>query len=85
MNYTVQWPRPSMGKRNDLNLLAEPEARSLPRWEELTPEEREIAELQAYADECERQAALADFEGIPEEFWDDSDRDEGEVDAMDIS
>ncbi|PBK83134.1 hypothetical protein ARMGADRAFT_1170669 [Armillaria gallica] len=65
--------------------LHEPEAQSLPRWEELTPEEREIAELQAYADECSRQAALADFEGIPEEFWDDSDLDEGEVDAMDIS
>ena len=57
----------------------------MPRWEELTPEEREIAELQAYADECERQAALADFEDVPEAFWDDLDLDEGGVDAMDIS
>ncbi|PBL03964.1 hypothetical protein ARMGADRAFT_1004627 [Armillaria gallica] len=33
--------------------LHESESQSLPRLEELTPEEREIAELQAYADECE--------------------------------
>ncbi|PBL03952.1 hypothetical protein ARMGADRAFT_1157958 [Armillaria gallica] len=65
--------------------LHESESQSSPRREELTPEEREIAELQAYADECERQAALADFEDIPEAFWDDSDLDEGEVDAMDVS
>ncbi|KAK0185942.1 hypothetical protein F5146DRAFT_1143510 [Armillaria mellea] len=38
---------------------------SSPEWEELTPEEREMAELQAYADEWGRQAALADFEDIP--------------------
>ncbi|KIK70050.1 hypothetical protein GYMLUDRAFT_67307 [Collybiopsis luxurians FD-317 M1] len=31
----------------------------------LTPEELEQAELEAYAKECERQAALADFEDIP--------------------
>ncbi|KAK0193532.1 hypothetical protein F5146DRAFT_1031120 [Armillaria mellea] len=61
------------------------ESESSPRREELTPEEREIAELQAYANECERQAALADLEDIPEAFWDDSDLDEGEVDAMDVS
>ncbi|SJL04834.1 uncharacterized protein ARMOST_08205 [Armillaria ostoyae] len=65
--------------------LQEPEAQSLPRWDELTPEEREIAELQAYADECVRQTALTDFEDVPEEFWDDSDLNEGEVDAMVIS
>ncbi|KAK0458566.1 uncharacterized protein EV420DRAFT_1543166 [Desarmillaria tabescens] len=53
--------------------------------EGLTPEEREIAELQAYADECELQAALADFEDIPEEFWNDSDLEEAEVEAMDVS
>ncbi|SJL04843.1 uncharacterized protein ARMOST_08214 [Armillaria ostoyae] len=64
--------------------LHEPEAQS-PSWEELTPEEREVAELQAYADECKRQAALAGFEDIPEAFWGDSDFDEGGVDAMDIS
>ncbi|KAK0441434.1 hypothetical protein EV421DRAFT_1736882 [Armillaria borealis] len=58
---------------------------ALLRQEELTPEEREIAELQAYADECEQQATMADFEDVPEEFWDDSDLDEGEVDAMVIS
>ncbi len=74
-----------MGTRNDLNLFAESESQSSPRWEELTPEEREIAELQAYADECERQATLADFEDIPEAFWDNSDLDEGDVDAMDVS
>ncbi len=56
----------------------------MPR-QELTAEEREMAEPQDYADECERQAALAHFEGIPEEFWDDSDLNEGEVDAMVIS
>lgn len=32
---------------------------------EMTPEELEQAELEAYAEECERQAALADFENIP--------------------
>lgn len=32
---------------------------------EITPEELEHAELEAYAEECERQAALADFEDIP--------------------
>ncbi|KAK0480342.1 hypothetical protein IW261DRAFT_1477445 [Armillaria novae-zelandiae] len=65
--------------------LHESESQSSPAREELTPEEREIAELQAYADECERQAALADFEDIPETFWDDSDIDEGEGDEMDVS
>ncbi|KAK0210212.1 hypothetical protein DFS33DRAFT_269231 [Desarmillaria ectypa] len=65
--------------------LQEAEPQSSPRREELTPEEREIAELQAYADECERQAALADFEDIPEEFWNDSDIDEAKVDSMDVS
>ncbi|PBK83132.1 hypothetical protein ARMGADRAFT_1170667 [Armillaria gallica] len=65
--------------------LHESESQALPRQEELTPEECEIMELQAYADECERQAALADFEDIPEAFWYDSDLDEGEIDAMDIS
>ncbi|KAG7453060.1 uncharacterized protein BT62DRAFT_925600 [Guyanagaster necrorhizus] len=65
--------------------LHESELQSSPRREETTPEEREIAELQAYADECERQAALADFEDIPEAFWDDSDLDEAELDTMDIS
>ncbi|KAK0500755.1 hypothetical protein EDD18DRAFT_1279956 [Armillaria luteobubalina] len=69
----------------DLNLFAELESQSSPTWEELTPEEREIAELQAYADECERQAALANFEDIPEAFWNDSDLDEGDADAMDLS
>jgi len=33
--------------------------------EDLTPEELENAELEAYAQECETQAALADFEDIP--------------------
>ncbi|KAK0233867.1 hypothetical protein IW262DRAFT_1452422 [Armillaria fumosa] len=65
--------------------LHDSESQSLHRREELTPDEREIAELQAYADECERQAALADFEDIPEAFWDDLDLDEGEGDAMDLS
>ncbi|KAK0224982.1 hypothetical protein EDD85DRAFT_958713 [Armillaria nabsnona] len=60
-------------------------SQSSPRRGEPTAEEREMAELQAYADEFERQAALADFEDIPEAFWDDSDFDEDEVDAMDIS
>lgn len=31
----------------------------------MSPEELEQAELEAYAEECERQAALADFENIP--------------------
>ncbi|KAI3610439.1 hypothetical protein WG66_006987 [Moniliophthora roreri] len=41
---------------------------------EPTPEDLEDAELEAYAEECERQAALADFEDIPVNQlfeWDD--------------
>ncbi|KAJ3724145.1 hypothetical protein DFJ43DRAFT_640393 [Lentinula guzmanii] len=39
---------------------------------EMTPEELEQAELEAYAEECERRAALADFEDIPfDELFDD--------------
>ncbi|KAF8828089.1 hypothetical protein F5879DRAFT_1015109 [Lentinula edodes] len=41
---------------------------------EMTPEELEQAELEAYAEECERQAAFADFEDIPyEELFNDED------------
>ncbi|KAK0224989.1 hypothetical protein EDD85DRAFT_216961 [Armillaria nabsnona] len=64
--------------------LHESESQVLP-GQELTAEEGEMVEPQAYADECERQAASADFEDIPEAFWHDSDLDEGSVDAMDIS
>ncbi|KAK0441429.1 hypothetical protein EV421DRAFT_1959119 [Armillaria borealis] len=71
---------------DEVGLSLDPDMEDLAAWDmELTPEEREIAELQAYVDECERQAALTDFEDVPEEFWDDSDLDEGEGDAMDIS
>jgi len=39
---------------------------------EMTPEELEQAELEAYAEECERQAAFADFEDIPvDELFED--------------
>ncbi|KAG7086794.1 hypothetical protein E1B28_002722 [Marasmius oreades] len=45
---------------------------------QLTPEDLEDAELEAYAEECERQAALAEFENIPVEDlfgWDEDDFD----------
>ncbi|KAJ3729543.1 hypothetical protein C8R42DRAFT_706524 [Lentinula raphanica] len=39
---------------------------------EMTPEELEQAELEAYAEECERQVALAEFEDIPlDELFDE--------------
>ncbi|EEB96460.1 hypothetical protein MPER_04403 [Moniliophthora perniciosa FA553] len=43
-----------------------------------TPDDLENAELDAYAEECERQAALADFEDIPVDQlfeWDDEELD----------
>ncbi|KAK0506788.1 hypothetical protein EDD18DRAFT_1098030 [Armillaria luteobubalina] len=63
----------------------ESESQSLPKREELTPKKHEIMELQAYTDECEQQAALADFEDILKGFWDNSDLNESEGDVMDIS
>ncbi len=57
----------------------------------MTPEDLEIAELEAYAQECERQAASTDFDDVPEEelfFLDDLDEGEPERDidaAMDTS
>ncbi|KAK0495211.1 hypothetical protein EDD18DRAFT_1171263 [Armillaria luteobubalina] len=56
----------------------DPDMEDLGAWEA----ELHVAELQAYADECERQAALADLEDIPETFWDDSDLDEVKVKVM---
>ncbi|KAF9047188.1 hypothetical protein BDZ89DRAFT_29606 [Hymenopellis radicata] len=53
--------------------LREPDSSSL---NDMTPEDLEIAELEAYAQECERQAALTDFDDVPEEelfFLDDLD------------
>lgn len=56
-----------------------------PEW---SPEEQEIAELEAYAQECERQASLSEFDDIdPEElfFLDDIDGDDDDDDAMDAT
>ncbi|KAJ3854176.1 hypothetical protein EV368DRAFT_80883 [Lentinula lateritia] len=51
---------------------------------EMTPEELEQAELEAYAEECERQAAFADFEDIPyEELFNDEDLQELMTDNKD--
>lgn len=43
----------------------------------MTPEDREIAELEAYAAECERQAEEFEFEDIPPEFLDDNSQVDG--------
>lgn len=63
----------------------------------LTPEDLDDEELAAYAEECTKRAALADFEDIPEEdlfSWSDmEDFDEaayqdgqgGDADAMDMT
>ncbi|KAK0492127.1 hypothetical protein EDD18DRAFT_1109220 [Armillaria luteobubalina] len=42
---------------------------SSPGWEKLMPEEPEIAELQACADERERQAPWQSFKTYPRNFW----------------
>ncbi|THU96209.1 hypothetical protein K435DRAFT_966058 [Dendrothele bispora CBS 962.96] len=42
-----------------------PSSQMSPNNEDLTPEQRDDAELEAYAQEYETQAALADFEDIP--------------------
>ncbi|KAF5380723.1 hypothetical protein D9757_007097 [Collybiopsis confluens] len=61
----------------DMGTSFDPDLEDITAWEDelqtvmeehsqvLTPEDIEQAELEAYAKECERQAALADFEGIP--------------------
>lgn len=52
---------------------------TVPTEAELTPADLEDEELEAYADECARQAVLADFEDIPEEElfgWSNSDLEE---------
>lgn len=53
----------------------------------MSPEDREIAELEAYAAECERQAEEFDFEDIPPEFLNENFQvDEANKDAsMDTS
>ncbi|KAJ3761190.1 hypothetical protein EV360DRAFT_38325 [Lentinula raphanica] len=53
---------------------------------EMTPEELEQAELEAYAEECERQVALAEFEDIPlDELFDEEELKELMADEGDQS
>jgi hypothetical protein len=52
-----------------------PESTSLPAPRSITPVDLDDAELEAYAEECAKRAALADFEDIPLEdlfSWSDS-------------
>ena len=48
-----------------VDLSPESESQAQPPQAPLIPEELENAELEAYAEEWERQAALAEFENIP--------------------